>query len=252
MSEPQLINKLVKAALEVGGKLKADKTNKDQNYNYVSADKILSICGQALFSQGIAVLPEISTNTMTTTDRGNGKARYDCIVDFIFKITDGETTLSEKWLGMGSDYMVPDKALYKAMTSGHKYFLMKLLCIGEGNEDGEHEGEDEDGKNKKAPAPGKATSPQSAPGNGKSAAAEKPWTSTVVTLETAKSEKSSDGVLYWDMDTAPLAVRVNSLNDTLKRGTRKVKGEEQPLTADERSEREYKRDLIQAILDYRQ
>jgi hypothetical protein len=29
--------------------------------------------------------------------------------------------------------------MYKAITSGHKYYLMKLLNIGEGNEDGEHD-----------------------------------------------------------------------------------------------------------------
>jgi hypothetical protein len=48
-----------------------------------------------------------------------------------------------RWTGSGVDYATPDKALYKAMTSGHKYFVMKLFMIGVGNEDGEHENYEE-------------------------------------------------------------------------------------------------------------
>jgi len=59
-----------------------------------------------------------------------------------FNVTDGATEYIVAWFGMGSDYTVPDKALYKAITSGHKYFVSKLFCIGEGNEDSEHETEE--------------------------------------------------------------------------------------------------------------
>ena len=145
-----LVTKLTKAALEVGGSLKADKKNLEQKYDYLSADKILSICGQALFAQGIAVIPKLTEqeiNLYEYTDQyGKAKRRYDCKVNFNIVVSDGENTIESPWYGMGSDYTVPDKAMYKAITSGHKYFLMKLLCIGEGNEDGEHEGEDNGSK----------------------------------------------------------------------------------------------------------
>ena len=140
-----LIERITQAGLDVGGKLKADKRNNEQKYDYVSADKILSICGQALFSAGVAVLPSVTgkeVNLFEYTDSyGKAKKRYDYDIVFIMTVTDGETSLELPWAGAGSDYSVPDKALYKAITSGHKYFLMKLLCIGEGNEDGEHEQE---------------------------------------------------------------------------------------------------------------
>lgn len=143
----QLITKIVKAGVDVGGKLRADKTNKEQNYDYLSADKILNVCGQALFDQGVSVLPGIvaqETSLYEYTDQyGKAKRRYDSRVQFEFLITDGTVNQQLGWFGMGSDYTVPDKALYKAITSGHKYFLMKLLCIGAGNEDGEHESEEE-------------------------------------------------------------------------------------------------------------
>jgi hypothetical protein len=158
----QLIAKVAKAALDVGGKLSADKTNKDQNYDYISADKILSIAGQALFSQGVIIIPNIGQQDTVLFEYvdayGKAKKRYDSTVTFQFTITDGVTDLRQNWYGVGSDYAVPDKALYKAITSGHKYFLMKLLCIGAGNEDGEHE-EDDDGKGKK-PIPPKQQAQQ--------------------------------------------------------------------------------------------
>ena len=58
---------------------------------------------------------------------GQGKTRWDARVEFLFHICDGTNEMVQKWYGMGSDYSVPDKALYKAITSGHKYFLSKLL-----------------------------------------------------------------------------------------------------------------------------
>lgn len=70
----------------------------------------------------------------------------------------------------------------------------------------------------------------------------KPWTNTAVSLETAMNEKSSDGTPYWDMETSRLAVRANSLSKALAKNN---------LADDEKSERELKLAVIQAILDYR-
>ena len=141
----ELILKIAQAALQVGGALKADKTNQEQRYDYISADKILTICGQALFTQNVIVLAEVDNQEVEFKDYVNKyekkMQRYDATVDFIMTITDGENTLTAKWVGLGSDYTTPDKALYKAITSGHKYFLMKLLNVGAGNEDSEHESE---------------------------------------------------------------------------------------------------------------
>jgi len=159
--------KIAKAALDVGGKLSADKTNQEQRYDYLSADKILSVCGQALFNQGVVIMPELAgqdTQLFEYTDQyGKARRRYDTRVDFNFRVTDGEVTEDFLWFGMGSDYTVPDKALYKAITSGHKYFLMKLLCVGAGNEDGEHEGEEGEKKPGKKPAPQPANGKQAEP-----------------------------------------------------------------------------------------
>lgn len=134
-----LAAKIAKASAEVGGRLKADKKNTNDNYLYISADKVLAECGQALAAQGIAIIPSMTNAEIVQGQTAGGKNRYDGRVSFVMTVTDGETEQTYPWYGFGADYTTPDKAIYKAITSGHKYFLSKLLMIGEGNEYGEHE-----------------------------------------------------------------------------------------------------------------
>jgi hypothetical protein len=252
-----LISKIAKAAMDVGGKLGVDRTNKDANYDYISADKILSICGQALYSQGVVVIPNIGeqdTVLFEYTDQyGKARRRFDSTVNFQFTITDGITEAKHNWFGMGCDYTVPDKALYKAITSGHKYFLMKLLCIGAGNEDGEHEGDEDDGKTKSVkrhqdappiPHNGAGQAQPAAVGN----ATEKPWTSMVVSLELAKSIKTTPkrddtGTPYWDLPTDKLSTRYDTMVVYLK--------DHPELPQKTQENYQLKIDVAKAILDYR-
>ena len=134
-----LAAKIAKASADVGGRLKADKTNTQDRYNYISADKILAECGQALAAVGVSVIPAMTDADINIGETAGGKRRFDARVAFVMTVTDGDTESAQPWFGFGADYTTPDKAVYKAVTSGHKYFLSKLLMIGEGNEDGEHE-----------------------------------------------------------------------------------------------------------------
>jgi hypothetical protein len=142
MMNNTLISKLAAASLAVGS-LKADKKNVAQNYDYISADKILDRAGAALAKAGVMVIPSITheeTVSVSYTDNyGKAKTRFDSTVHFAMVLADGDSQLEMPWVGRGNDFAVPDKALYKAITSGHKYFLAKILNIGIGNEDGEHE-----------------------------------------------------------------------------------------------------------------
>lgn len=137
-----LISKIAKASLKVGA-LKTDKRNAQQGYDYISADKILERAGDALCEAGVVIVPSITQEITEAVKTDKGGTRYDSVVHFLMTLTDGESQLEMSWCGRGNDYSVPDKALYKAITSGHKYFLMKLLNIGVGNEDGEHESDGE-------------------------------------------------------------------------------------------------------------
>lgn len=141
--EKNLIQKIAAVSLEVGS-LRADKTNSSQNYDYISADKILSVAGKKLAAAGIVIRAYIEEDSVEavqyTNSYGKTNTRWDARIAFTMIVSDGGNyQIEDKWIGRGNDSATPDKAHYKALTSGHKYYLMKLLNISVGNEDGEHE-----------------------------------------------------------------------------------------------------------------
>ena len=152
MSEQlNLAQRIAKASATVGGKLQTDKKNKQDNYDYISSDKILAVVGQAMADCGVVVFPAVVEHDLQLGQSAGGKTRYDVRVKFDMTISDGVSTMTMPWFGVGADYAAPDKATYKAITSGHKYFLAKLFCIGVGNEDGEHESEEPVQQTKRQP-----------------------------------------------------------------------------------------------------
>jgi ERF superfamily len=245
-----LAGKIAKAGQAVGGKLKADKRNTDQNYAYISADQILFECGQALFDQGVAVIPSVISHKLTAVERPNKSPRLDADVDFVFKVTDGIASFEEPWTGMGSDYMTPDKALYKAITSGHKYFLSKLLCIGEGNVDSEHEDEEPAPRRQATPALRPTTPPAAQPkAEPVSASAEnapsgeQEQVAVVVSLAEAKEITNSEGKRYGDMTVKDLQGMRIGIN-------KKLRGS--PMTTEERAHYNIKLQAIDLLILYAQ
>ena len=154
IQSPTLAQKLAKVRSKMGS-LSADKVNSEQKYKYISADKILEIGGDFLSKSEITVFPNVTSISFEKVERpvANGQLpkapRIDATVIMAFTVTDGVENYGAQWIGVGSDYTTPDKAAYKAITSGHKYFLMKLLLIGIGNEDSEHNEEQESEKDSK-------------------------------------------------------------------------------------------------------
>ena len=134
-----LTSKIASASKRVGGRLATDKTNKEQGYQYLSADAILGAGGQALAEEGVVIFPSVIDWAINQFVTDKGKTRYDARVNYVFTVACDEEARDFVWVGLGSDYTVPDKAYYKAITSGHKYFVAKLLNVGAFNEDGEHE-----------------------------------------------------------------------------------------------------------------
>jgi hypothetical protein len=187
--ENKLAAKIANARKQLGS-LRPDKVNKDQNYQYISADKVLERGGDVLAEIGIAIIPMVEETTITAVERPNKSPRLDALLKMSFIITDGQTEYTATWTACGSDYMTPDKAVYKAITSGHKYFLMKLLNIGVGNEDAEHENAEPEAQ--PAPADMPAITPDE------------------LTLEQACELLNSAGVRYGDIDTEKLSFIANN------------------------------------------
>lgn len=135
-----LAAKVAQASADLGNRLKADKKNvQGGGYMYISADKLIAEAGAVLAANGVAVFPSIVGYNVDSGESSGGKRNYIVTVNFMMVVSDGESNMDCPWIGAGVDYGAMDKALYKGITSGHKYFLAKLLNIGEGNEDGEHE-----------------------------------------------------------------------------------------------------------------
>lgn len=137
-----LVSKICKTKSQLGT-FAADKRNKQSNYNYISADQVLDKIGEAMAKNGIvlfsAITDELTNTTEYTGSRGQAISRYDARVVYEMTLSDGEDEKVMAWVGRGTDFSSPDKAMYKAVTTGHKYFLMKLFNVGIGNDDGEHE-----------------------------------------------------------------------------------------------------------------
>lgn len=71
---------------------------------------------------------------------------------------------------------------------------------------------------------------------------EKPWTNKLVTLERAKAERSSTGEYYWDLETPQLSIRFNSLEKVIQKNG---------LTPEDKTDKLLKRDILKAIIEYR-
>ena len=112
-----------------------------QGYSYITSDAVLTRVGRALGENNIIIMPEITDEGVVEVEGATqrGGSRFDAVVRFQMHIFGEGETRTAAWVGRGSDFTAADKATYKAITSGHKYFLMKLLNIGVGNEDGEHD-----------------------------------------------------------------------------------------------------------------
>ena len=123
--------------------LEPDKKHQ-QGYMYISSDKALNMIGAAMAQNGLVIVPSVTSQTVDiveyTNQTGKPMTRFDASVTFAMTLADSDgNDHTAVWVGAGSDFTNPDKAVYKAITSGHKYFMLKLFVVGAGAEDSEHE-----------------------------------------------------------------------------------------------------------------
>lgn len=129
------------------GSLEADKKHA-MGYPYISSERVLEVGGDAMAEYGLVVMPETVSARLEVYQSAKGGNIY--VMFLTQKMNVFDRYGNEKvvmWESAGSDTQTPDKALFKAITSGYKYFLMKLLNISIGQPDGEH---DDDGAKRMA------------------------------------------------------------------------------------------------------
>jgi len=234
-----LIKKIARAIIAVGAVSEDGKSSGagERSYSYITSKTVLAVAGKALADEGVVVVPEVIRSTVETltvkTSRGEA-TRYDASLDFLMTVTDGEDVKTFGWTGMGVDYQSPDKAVYKAMTSGHKYFLAKLLNLspfGE-TEDSEHEAaeggtvqkteKNTSGKTKTVPASTFKPNPDA------------------VSDAIVEATVNSEGVKYTEIEDNKLKYMSNSLQKSLATA--------KSTTIEERAEKELKINVIARIL----
>jgi hypothetical protein len=92
------------------------------NYDYATADDIMSAAKDAMAAAGLAIIPSVVDEDWNS----NGNNVYLTIE---YTIIDGESgeTWTSRWRTQGNDS--GDKAYWKALTQGKKYFLRDVFCI---------------------------------------------------------------------------------------------------------------------------
>jgi hypothetical protein len=110
------------------------------------------------------------------------------------------------------------------------------------NDDDDSEPTEAEFTEEEIPEPEPEPEPEHKPTPAPKSKPEKPWKNQRVNMEMAKAEISSDKTKYWDMSTEDLVNRLNGIQKTL---------EKNHLEEKDRNEKLIKRDVMQAILEYR-
>lgn len=142
--------------------------NQNQKYKFVSSEYLLSVVREHFIAHGLVFVPSMLTSHMQDAEKGRVTT-----VEMNFRVVDTETGdyIDCPWMGHGWD--TTDKGIYKAATGATKYFLMKLLMLGEPGDDAEFDGgqQPRDGGREQKKNPFGNAPTQKAPAGGE----EDPW-----------------------------------------------------------------------------
>ena len=128
MSESETVPKALATKLRSARSAAAPiekKGTADEGYDFVRAADIGEEARRLLKGRGLIVIPSVES-----IDQKMGKSGVLVHAHLTFEIVYVNTgeSITKKWVGSGFDYP-GDKALYKAITGGTKYFLAGLLGI---------------------------------------------------------------------------------------------------------------------------
>ena len=118
-------NKVIKLI----GSIKKTGYNEYHDYSFVDEAEVVRVLRSALNKAGLSLSVSASEISPTNIIKNEQGESYNYTIKMTITLVDTETGYSESypWLGMGSDSS--DKALYKAYTSGVKYFLLKNFLL---------------------------------------------------------------------------------------------------------------------------
>lgn len=126
MSEPE---KALRRKLFLAGRaaqaVEKNGLSDDGGFKFVRAADVMAEATRVLEKQGVVVIPSVEDVELRF-----GRAGAIAKVSLTFEVCDTKTeeTITKAWVGTGFD-KPGDKAAYKAITGGTKYFLASLLGI---------------------------------------------------------------------------------------------------------------------------
>ena len=125
-----LVGKLV-AVMAAIDHIQKRGRNEFHKYDYATEADIAAAVRRELALRNVMLFPAITGERREAVGE---KGSVLTTLDFLFTFHDGDSgeTLSFTWKGAGTDK--DDKGLYKAMTGGEKYFLMKTFLIPTGDD----------------------------------------------------------------------------------------------------------------------
>lgn len=130
-----LAQKLAVIMGEVGG-LPKEGRNTSQNYNFVTADAVMTALRERFSEHGIAFftsMTDVWQDTIEKTKTYDGKTTTQVYThtrarfEFTFIDSEDGTTYTCVWFGESDDY--GDKGVNKCATAAVKYFLLKMFLI---------------------------------------------------------------------------------------------------------------------------
>lgn len=125
-----LAAKLAKIGQAVGA-IEKSGVNQQQRYNFIPYSEVAARTREQLAKNNVAIVPMVTEVERDEVRTRNGSVGYHYILKMEFTITDGDSDsrIVSEWFGESTDY--GDKGINKAITSGTKYFLMRLFNVSE-------------------------------------------------------------------------------------------------------------------------
>jgi hypothetical protein len=109
-------------------------TNDFHKYDYATESDVLEAVRRGLAERSVVIVPRCMGVSILERPRENKASMFVTTADMILTLVDGESgeVMECPWKGSGEDS--GDKGLYKALTGGNKYFLLKLFMIPTGDD----------------------------------------------------------------------------------------------------------------------
>lgn len=105
--------------------------NDFHKYDYATEADIVATVRQELAARQVMLIPAVEAVTRDPVGE-KGSVLTTLVMSFTFLDGESSESITRPWLGCGSDK--DDKGIYKAMTGGEKYFLLKTFLMPTGDD----------------------------------------------------------------------------------------------------------------------